>query len=150
MLFRDIERVFDPWREFERLEREFRRMGRELERLFGEDFLPTEERYPAINLYTSEEEAMVDVELPGVEPKDVDITVVGRRLTIQAKRPEPAQNGARYHLRERHTGELVRHIELPFNVNPDKVEAHYHNGILSIKLPRAEEEKPRKIEVKAE
>jgi HSP20 family protein len=150
MLFRDIDRAFNPWREFERLEKELRRMERELERFFGEGEFWPEERYPAVNLYTSEDGAVVEVELPGIEPKDVDITVVGKRLTVQAKRPEPTQNGARYHLRERHSGELVRHIELPFNVQVDKVEAHYHNGVLSIRLPRAEEERPKKIEVKAE
>ncbi len=150
MLFREIDRVFNPWREFEKLERELRRMERELERVFGETGFFPEARYPAVNMYTSEDAAVVQVELPGVEPKDVDITVVGRRLTVHAKRPEVAENGARYHIRERHRGDIVRHIELPFNVQADKVEAKYQNGVVTITLPRAEEEKPKKIEVKAE
>ncbi len=150
MLFREIDRVFNPWREFEKLEKELRRMERELERVFGDAGFWPEARYPAVNMFTSEDAAVVQVELPGLEPKDVDITVVGRRLTLQAKRPESAKNGTRYHLRERYTGDIVRHIELPFNVQADRVQARYHHGVVTITLPRAEEEKPKKIEAKSE
>ncbi len=147
MLLRDIERVFDPWREFERIERELRRMEKEMDRLLAEVGFGVREEYPPVNLWTNEEGAIVTVELPGVEPEDVDITVVGRRLTLKGTRKPLASDGVRFHLRERWDGDFTRSIELPFRVEPAKVEAKYRNGILYITLPRAEEEKPKKITV---
>lgn len=150
MLLREIERVFDPWREFEKIEKDLRRMERELERFFSDREIPVSGEYPPVNLWTNEEGALVTAELPGFEPEDVEITVVGRRLTIQGRRKPIATDGVRYHFRERYEGEFRRNIELPFRVDPAKVEAKYKNGILYVNLPRAENDKPKKIDVVAE
>jgi HSP20 family protein len=129
------------------------RLQREMNRLFDDSY-PTRFRpapaYPAINVWTSEEGLQVTAEVPGVSPKDIDISVVGDTLTLSGVRePDKLKEGARYHRQERGYGNYSRSLQLPFSVNVDKVEATFKNGILSIILPRAEEDKPKKITIKA-
>jgi len=131
---------------------EVNRMQREMERLFG-SAVPRRFRsvpsYPALNVWTNEEGALVTAELPGLEAKDVEINVVGETLTLSGKREaEELSENTRYHRRERGCGEFTRSIELPFPVQAEKVEARLEKGVLQVTLPRAEEDKPRKITVK--
>ncbi|MCB0212841.1 MAG: Hsp20/alpha crystallin family protein, partial [Anaerolineae bacterium] len=89
-------------------------------------------------------------ELPGVNPEDIDISVVGETLKLTGSRqPEELGEGSRYHRRERGFGKFTRTFQLPFAVEADQVEAVFDKGILHISLPRAEAEKPKKITVKA-
>jgi len=131
---------------------EINQMQREMERLFGE-VLPRRFRtapdYPALNVWTNDVSALVTAELPGLEAKDVEISVVGNTLTLSGTRAaETLPENARFHRRERGCGEFTRSIELPFPVQAEKVEARLEKGVLQITLPRAEEDKPRKITVK--
>jgi HSP20 family protein len=106
--------------------------------------------FPAINVWLSEEGAVVTAELPGVKPEDLDISVVGETLTLTGSRqPEELKEGEKYHRRERRFGKFTRTFQLPFTVEASKVDAKFDKGILHIALPRAEAEKPRKISVKA-
>src|SRR5690606_3404603 len=107
-------------------------------------------RFPAINVWMSVEGAVVTAELPGVNPEDVDISVVGGTLTSTGSRqPDELKEGEKYHRRERRFCKFTRTFQLPFTVEADKVEAKFDKGVLHIALPRAEAEKPRKISVKA-
>jgi len=131
---------------------EMNRMQREMDRLF-QGTAPRRMRsapcYPALNVWTNEESAMVTAELPGMDAKDLEINVTGSTLTLTGKREgEDLPENARYHRRERGCGDFTRSIELPFPVQADKVEARLEKGILEIILPRAEEDKPRKITIK--
>jgi HSP20 family protein len=131
---------------------EINRMQREMERVFGAA-LPRHFRsatdYPALNVWTNDERALVTAELPGLEARDVEISVVGNTLTLSGSRAaEALPENARFHRRERGCGEFTRSIELPFPVKAEKVEARLEKGVLQISLPRAEEDKPRKITVK--
>lgn len=131
---------------------ELNRMQREMARLFGPT-LPRRFRsapdYPALNVWTNQEGALVTAELPGLEAKDVEIDVAGNTLTLSGKREvEDLPENARYHRRERGGGQFTRSIELPFPVQVEKVEARLEKGVLQITLPRAEEDKPRKITIK--
>jgi HSP20 family protein len=135
-----------PWREIER-------MQREMNRLFDEVSFGSRTRvapsYPAINVWTNEEGAVITAELPGVNPDDIEISVVGETLKLTGSRqPEALPEGVRYHRRERGQGNFARTFQLPFMVESDKVEAVFENGVLHISAPRAEAEKPRKIAVK--
>jgi HSP20 family protein len=104
--------------------------------------------YPAVNIKKSEEDAVLTAELPGLDPKEIDISIKGRTVTIQGSRkPEGTGEKATYLRRERWSGKFQRRIELPFHVEPGKVAAKYKRGVLSVRLPRAEAEKPRKITV---
>lgn len=110
--------------------------------------------FPAINAWTNDDEEIITVEVPGVSPSDIDISVTGDVLTVSAERnsePVSEEKGkeVRYHRRERAAGKFSRSIQLSFPVNSEQVSASMENGILTIRLPRAEADRPRKISVKA-
>jgi HSP20 family protein len=104
--------------------------------------------YPAINIWTGEDDAVVTAELPGVDPGDLDISVTGNVLTLRGirKGPELGEDDT-VHRRERGEGEFARTLELPFDVEADKVDARLERGVLHITLPRAEAARPRRIAV---
>ncbi|WP_299029100.1 Hsp20/alpha crystallin family protein [uncultured Thermanaerothrix sp.] len=143
---------FVPWREIRRMEHEMERMEREMDRLF-ESFFPRRRRFfeaefPPMNVWTNSEGAVVTVEVPGVNPEQLELAVVGDTLTLRGKRlAEDLPEGARYQRRERFQGEFARSLQLPFTIDAEHVEAQYENGILTITLPRAEADKPKRITV---
>jgi HSP20 family protein len=143
MLIRELQRLenlLEPWREFDRINREtFRTLS------------PARVEFPPVNLLKSEDKAVITTEIPGVDPEGVEINVVGKTITLRFERkPEELKEGESYTRKERWYGEFSRSIELPFNVQSDKVEAKFSRGILYIEMPRAEAEKPRKIIVQPE
>ena len=128
-------------------------MQREMSRM-AHAFAPERSRsaaaFPAINAWTDDDFEVVTAEVPGVDPNDIDVNVVGDVLTISGQRSaEDPSEEARYHRRERVSGEFSRSIQLAFPVDAESVSASYENGVLRIELPRAEADKPRKISVKA-
>ena len=106
--------------------------------------------YPALNIYNDGETYVVRAEVPGVDPKELDIEATGDTITIRGERklPELAE-GSSYHRRERDSGAFQRSFTLPDKVNTSKVMARCEDGILEIRLPHAEETKARKINVKS-
>ena len=142
MLWSDLERfgsMWNPWRELDPMERTLSRL-----------VPPSKVEFPAVNVLLAENSALVTTEIPGVDPQAIDISVVGKSLTLRGSRhPEELQEGESYHRRERWYGQFTKTIDLPFNVQVDKVAARFSRGVLSIELPRAEAEKPRKITVKS-
>jgi len=128
---------------------ELERFTREFDNLFTGPSGAVHE-YPAINVWSLEDEAIVTSEIPGIDPNSLDISVVGQRVTISGQRvPEPASENMSYHRRERLHGQFSRTLDLPFRADAQKVEAKYNKGVVTVRLPRAEEDKPRKIAVKA-
>jgi len=139
-------RMPTTWREFDRLQQE-------MNRLF-DVYSPVRQRtaptYPAVNIWTNENGLTLMAEVPGVQPDDLDINVVGETLTLSGQRnPDELNEDARYHRQERGYGKFTRSIQLPFPVNVNQVEADFKNGVLYVALPRAEADKPRKIAVKS-
>ncbi len=133
------------WREMERLQRDMNQLVGGL----GSRVV-TPASFPAMNVWTGDDTAVITAEVPGVSADEIDISVVGETLTLSGERkPEDLEGGVRYHRRERGGGRFSRSIELPFRVDADKVEAAYDKGILRVTLPRAEADKPRKITVRA-
>ena len=104
---------------------------------------------PAVNLWDENDALMVELEIPGVKSDQIDISVAGLDLTIKIQRPDVAEDGVAYHRRERPVGDFTRVLRLPCEVNADKVTAELQNGVLTLKLPKAEAAKPRKINVKS-
>jgi len=105
---------------------------------------------PLLNVWVSEQAVLIEAEIPGVDPKDVEISVVKEALTLKGDRKgEALKPGETHHRQERVDGKFARTIQLPFRVDVDRVEATFKRGVLSIKLPRAEEDKPKKITVKS-
>ncbi|MBA4388234.1 MAG: Hsp20/alpha crystallin family protein [Verrucomicrobia bacterium] len=104
--------------------------------------------YPPVNAWISGDGLVVDAELPGVDPKNVEISVQGNELTVSGSRAAgELPKDATYERRERKFGGFRRTMELPFKVEADKVSAAYKNGVLRITLPRAESDKPRKVKI---
>jgi HSP20 family protein len=105
--------------------------------------------YPAVDVNENNQEVTVTAELPGIDPKDVEIDVSGSTLTISGeKKQECEETKQNYHYMERSFGRFQRSIELPSSVDPDKVDAVYKNGTLTISLAKRPDAMRRKIEVK--
>ncbi|MDZ4779544.1 MAG: Hsp20/alpha crystallin family protein [Planctomycetia bacterium] len=105
--------------------------------------------FPALNVWETPDAVFVEAELPGLDAKDLDIAVVGRDLTLKGARQSAADEEVTYHRRERTVGDFTRHLKLPTEVNADAVEASLREGVLQIKLPKAEAARPRKIAIHA-
>ena len=105
---------------------------------------------PHTDMYEEKGELVVKTELPGINEKDLEVTLEDDMLTIRAERKEEVAEDAAYHTREQYYGKYIRSMLLPFHVNGDKVSATFENGILELRLPKAEELKAKRIEVKAQ
>lgn len=123
-----------------------RTLQKEMNRLFS-DYDVKGGSYPAVNIWSSEDQVMVTAELPGMNPDNIDISVVQGQLTISGERKFDLPEGMDCHRQERGGGSFTRAFRLPFDVNNEKVTAKYRDGILYISLPRLEESKPKKITV---
>lgn len=133
------------WRELDRLQRDMNRLFNS----YSPYSLNTAPSYPAINIWEKEDSQIVSAEMPGVHIDDIDISVEGDTLTISGMRQSDMMpEGARYHRRERGSGDFRRSIQLPFAVDSEQVKANFNDGILTIDLPRAEANKPKKITIK--
>ena len=130
---------------------EMRRMQNEVNRLFSEfEGAPSSGAFPPVNIWVGDDSAVVTAALPGINEKDIDLAIQADTLTIQGKRePEPSVNDASWHRRERGYGSFSRVVELPFRVDPDRVQARFVNGVLEVELHRPDSDKPKRIQVKA-
>ena len=103
---------------------------------------------PAVDLTESDSDVTVRAELPGLDPKDLDITIQGNMLTLAGEKQESAEEkGKDYACSERRFGAFRRSIRLPASIDPDKVTAKHENGVLTIKIEKLQAEKPRRIKV---
>ncbi len=134
---------------------EVNRLKDEMERLFGEvarggPRVLARGAYPPVNLWEDDNNLYVEAELPGFELDQIEITITGEnQLSLKGERKPPELEGGVWHRQERAFGSFSRLIELPQPVDPDNVSAEFKNGVLTITLPKREEVRPRKIEVKA-
>jgi len=134
---------FDPFTELSRV-------NRSMDRLFGEP-LGYSASFPAVNVWRGENEAVVTAEIPGVDPKDLAVTVTGDVLTIEGeRRADSIGADDTLHRCERGCGKFSKAVRLPYEIENDAAKAKVANGILRMTLARKESSKPRKIEVQAE
>lgn len=120
------------------LPREVKRINADLGRWFSP--APT-----AWHDVVSDERVVISADLPGVHADQIDITVEGRTLTVQGELAVPEKGD--YLRRERPSGQFSRRVQLPYHVNLADSVAELKDGVLTLTLPRAEEDKPRKISV---
>ena len=143
--------TFNPvWNQLQHLQTEmnqlFDRWGTDGGRLLG-----LGAAYPAVNVWEDADAVHVEAELPGLDLKDLEIYVTsGNQLTIKGDRKRNVPEKGVWHREERGFGNFTRTLTLPFQVNADKVEARFDNGVLLVTLPKHEASKPRKIPVKSE
>ena len=140
-----------PWRPF----REVTTFKGEFDRLF-EDFWgrlpewrPEREWLPALDVSETKDKVLVKVELPGIDPKDIEVSVQGDVLTIKGERKQEKEDKEEdYHRIERIYGSFCRTLRLPTIAETAKVTATYKDGVLKLEVPKKEEAKAKKIEVK--
>jgi HSP20 family protein len=151
--------AMERWRPFGTADRwgPFRNMSDiqgEVNRLF-DTFLgrpmasaPTRAWLPAVDMHETKDELVLSVEVPGVDEKDVTVSITGDLLTIKGERRAADQAKDQQYLHvERLYGQFERLIQLPMAVQADKVKASYRDGVLQVTLPKAEELKPREIKI---
>ena len=144
---------WDVFRDLDNLRREideaFRGAG--YNRPFGSTFLSpvVTRRFPLVSVGDDESNVYVDAIVPGVNPADIDLTVLRNTLTISGERkPLDVPQGQIVHRSELGSGKFSRTLELPVDIDPDKVGAEYKDGIMRITMAKAEHAKPKKIDIK--
>jgi len=127
---------FDPFRDVDRL----------LEQSFGGDRTPT----MPMDAYRRGENFFVHIDLPGVDPSSVDLSVEKNVLVVKAQRAWQRQEGDEWLVAERPQGTYSRQLFLGDTLDPEHIEASYHDGVLTLRIPVAERAKPRRIEINTE
>jgi len=105
--------------------------------------------FPGLNVYADENEIIVSGEIPGVDSDDLNLSVENDILSIRFERKNEVPEKSEVLRKERPSGNYSRDLKLPYRVNGEGVDASVKNGMLHVVLPRAEEDKPKKITVKA-
>jgi len=141
--FKDIEKVRS---EMDRLWDTFL-FGRPQRRGFEE----IAEWLPAVDVTETKSEIVVNAEIPGMEAKDIDISLNGGTLTIRGeKKQEKEEKEEAYHLIERRYGTFTRSIPLPKEVDSNRASASYKNGVLKVRLPKSVEAEKKEVKIKVE
>lgn len=138
---RDFGGIFEPFWQFRTLEER-------MNDLLGAPV--DDEAAPSMNVWVSDDAAIVAAALPGLSAETIDVRVDGRTVTIQGEFAEPKHEGQVLSRRERPRGGFTRSFELPFGLDAERVSAAYRAGILQVTLPRVESERPRKISIRSE
>jgi len=129
---------------------------RELDRLFREAFSPvsgetevsTRSWAPPVDIYETEEAIVLKAELPGIDPKDVEVRVEDNTLYLKGERKyEKEVKEQNYHRVERSYGSFARSFSLPNSIDAEKVKAEYKDGLLTLTMPKREEAKPKTIKI---
>jgi len=104
--------------------------------------------HPTVDIYDNDENVVIKAELPGMDKKDIDIDVKNGVLTLKGERNfDNEVKEGKYYRRERTFGKFERFFRLPVKVDPEKINAKYKDGILTIDIPKPEEQKPKQIDV---
>jgi HSP20 family protein len=140
------------WRPLQELRKE---MDRIFQEFFGKTYLPEKweniEWAPAVDVSETEDSVIVKVDVPGVKPEDMEISLVDNVLVIKGeKKREEEEKKENFYRMERYYGSFMRAIQLPCEVEEDKVEANYKDGVLKIVLPKKPEEKKKVIKINVE
>jgi HSP20 family protein len=149
--------TWKPFREMTPV-RDFERMRKEMDR-FWDSFVPAAlkrtvdsgEWFPSFDVSETKNEIVVKAEVPGMDPKDIDISLSNGALTIKGeKKQEREEKEEDYHLVERNYGSFIRSIMLPTEVKQDKINASYKNGVLKVVLPKSEGARKKEVKIKVE
>lgn len=129
----------------------------EMNRLFNDFFSPDErllgevEFSPSVDISENKNEVVVKADLPGMEEKDIDVSIAGDLLTIKGERKdEKEEKEDDYYRRERVYGSFSRQITLPKHIKREDVKAKFKNGVLTITLPKSEDYKEKEVKIELE
>jgi HSP20 family protein len=105
---------------------------------------------PAVDMYETEGEVMVKASLPGLKPEEVEITITGNALEIRGEtKEETEEKRGDYYYKERSYGTFQRSLTLPVEIKAGEAEATFENGVLTLKMPKAEQAKAKQIKIQA-
>ena len=140
---------FDPFREMAVLHDRVNRVFGDLQRRYDDDVAARGAWVPPVDIFENEQhELVLKAELPDLKREDIDIRVENNTLTLSGqKKSEEEVNEDRYHRIERTYGHFSRTFTLPNTVDTGKIAAEYKNGVLTIKLPKREDARPKQIQV---
>ncbi len=146
---------FNPMRDLVDFEREFSRMFNSLESRFGITRSKEDDEYenavwmPLTDIYEDKDKYTLKLDLPGIKKEDVKISYVDGRLSISGERAQESEHkDSKCHRIERSFGKYYRSFNLPEHIQSDKINAEFKDGQLTISVPKAEEAKPKEIEIK--
>lgn len=122
---------------------------RDLESLFELSRGGPAGRTMPMDAYRRDDNVWVHIDLPGVAADSIDISVERNVLTVTAERNIAREDGDRFYLAERHRGTFRRQVNLGEGLDADGIEADYHDGVLTLRVPVAQQAKPRKIEIRS-
>lgn len=143
-----------PWRPFDELVS----LRDAMDRLFEDSFIrprlgwiaPSSAASLAIDMYETANDVVVKAALPGVKPEEVEVTITGNTLTISGESKEENEIKEKDYIRqERRYGSFTRTVTLPDGLKADKAEAVFENGVLTLKVPKSDESKPKTIKINA-
>jgi len=138
---------FDPFRDITSLRDE---MNRLFSRTIGEGAPAGSAWTPAVDIFDASDAIVLKAELPGLSADDIDIEIDDNVLTLKGERRfEDKVEEGRYYRLERAYGQFQRSVTLPQGVKPDEITASFDQGVLTVRVPKADEVKPRKIAVAA-
>jgi len=140
------------WRPIQELKKEMDRIWQEF---FGKTYAPEKwegiEWVPAVDVSETDDAVIVKVDVPGVKPEDMEISLVDNVLVIKGeKKREEEEKKENFYRMERFYGSFMRSIQLPCEIEVDKIEANYKDGVLKIILPKKPEEKKKVIKINVE
>ena len=138
--------TYDPWAGIRQLRAEMENAFGRFGKAFG-----LRSAIPPVNAFQDEDGLTVTADVPGIAASDLAVEAEGDSLRLVIKRPAPeGVKDDQYHRRERPSGEFTRELKLPAGLDTEKIEANLTDGVLTVRLPKAEAAKPRKITIKAE
>jgi HSP20 family protein len=142
--------AYDPFRELRSLQEEVNRVFSSSFNRSGETGLGRAAWNPSVDIFGNKDQIVLEAELPGLSPDDVNISIENNVLTIHGERRfEKKDEGDNFHRVERSYGSFTRSFTLPPTVSSENVAANFDNGVLRLELAKREEAKPRRIEIKA-
>jgi len=142
--------TYDPFRELRSLQDEVNRLFSSSFNRGGDNELMRGAWSPSVDIYENKDQIVLEAELPGMKPEDVNISIENNVLTIHGERKfEKQDEKDNFHRVERSYGSFTRSFTLPSTVTSDAANAVFENGVLKLTLAKREEAKPRRIEIKA-
>jgi HSP20 family protein len=141
---------WSPWREMVTMQDRMNRVFGDSQTGagFGDGQLEMTNWHPMVDIYDRGEKIVIKAELPGLEKKDISIDVKDRVLTLKGERAyDNETKDEEYYRRERAYGKFQRSFTLPDGLDPEKINADYKDGLLSVEIPKSEKEKPKQITI---
>jgi HSP20 family protein len=146
-------RELTPWRPM----RELTSLREEMDQLWNCMFrdwptmeFPRGDWIPSFDVSETKDNVVVKAEVPGMDPKDIDISLADGILTLRGEKKDREEKEENYYLTESRYGSFSRSIRLPHEVQSDKIKANYKNGVLKVTMPKSEEAKKKEVKIKVE